>query len=230
MIDLNSQMKIGGVIVAGGTGKRYGGDIPKQFLALGDKSILEYSIEKFSRVCDELVVVCHKEWLLKAQELITKKRNIILAEGGQTRQLSVYNGLSALHEKNISIVAIHDSVRPLFSVDLLKRCIKSAEINGSGVPAIQTTDTLAYVENQHISYYVDRLKILQIQTPQVFQFDLIWKAHSVAYKKGDWNFPDDSGLFEIINKNVDIVNGEETNIKITTPLDRLIALEILSRT
>lgn len=222
-------MKIGGIILAGGIGERFGGKVPKQFLKLGKKIILRISIEKFLFLCDDIIVVSNKNWVKKTREITADYSRVTVVEGGGTRQLSVFNGLNELTARDISIVAIHDSVRPLFSRELLKRSIESAIKNGSGIPVIPVNSSLACVEKNIIFQYIDRGKVFSIQTPQTFQFDLISTAHKIMYENGKFDYTDDSQLLKAVNREAAVVMGEESNIKITTQLDRLLAMKILSQ-
>ncbi len=214
--------------MAGGTGSRYGSKIPKQFLRLGNKTILEYSIEKFRQCVDHIIIVSHPDWIQKTKKIIKNDPAIEVVKGGKTRQLSVLNGLRRLSEKSADIAVIHDGVRPLFSLDLLKKGIASAKKNGSAVPVIPVKDSLIISKDgRKIKNYLDRDTVYQIQTPQFFHFDLIYKAHILAHKKDRTDFTDDSSVFEMLKLKADIIAGEEHNIKITTPPDLLMAEQIL---
>ncbi len=220
-------MKVGGIILAGGTGARFGSAIPKQFLKLQGKGILEYSIGKFKDAVDYMVLVANRDWMDETRKLIAGS-SIEVAEGGLSRQLSVLSGLNRLSGKNIDIVVIHDGVRPLFSLSLLKKCIRHAADKGSAVPAVKVRGTLVLSDDaETISGYIDRNKAYELQTPQVFKFDLIYKAHMLAGDRGLTCFTDDSRLFEMQGMAADIIDGEEHNIKITTPFDLIMAEEYL---
>ena len=220
-------MKVGGIILAGGIGSRFGSLIPKQFLQLGGKSILEYSIEKFKEEIDYIVIVANKDFLDEAGKLVSGPSMEVTA-GGPSRQISVLNGLKRFLDKNIEIIAIHDGVRPLFSLSLLKRSIAHAHDFGSAVPAVRVHGTLVISEDgKKISGYVDRVRAREVQTPQVFKFGPIYQAHLKAAALGIDDCTDDSRLFEMNGSQADIIEGEEHNIKITTPFDLVMAGELL---
>ncbi len=209
-------MIVGGVIVAGGIGSRFGSEIPKQFLKLHGRVILEYSIDNFSRIIRDLVVVVHSDWIGEVLKL-RGRRSFDIVEGGPTRQLSVLKGLESLSHKGIDIVAIHDGVRPLFSMELLEKGINHAMEKGSAVPAVRINNTLVISGGgKSIDSYLDRDKVLELQTPQVFRFDMIYRAHMSAFDRGMTDFTDDSRLLEMQGLSADIINGEKCNIKITT--------------
>ena len=220
-------MKIGGIILAGGNGSRFGSAIPKQFLELRGKSILEYSIDKFKEVAHHIVIVSNKGWMEETRKLVSGP-SIEVTGGGITRQISVYNGLKCLADKDIEIAAIHDGVRPLFSLSLLRKCIQHALQYGSAVPAVKVCGTLVLSdEGEKISGYIDRDKAYEIQTPQVFKFGLIFQAHIKAMESGMTDFTDDSRLFEMNGMPADIIEGDDCNIKITTPFDLVMVEEYL---
>lgn len=221
-------MFIAAILLSGGVGKRVGSNIPKQFLKIGNKKIIEYSYEKLINNVDFLVIVSHKDYIEETKKIFNDKKKILIVEGGETRQLSVFNGLNALKGiNNLDLVVIHDSARPFFSIDLLYKCIDTAKINDSAIPAIKESNTVAYVENNKVFEYLDRNKIYLIQTPQVFKYDVIFGAHKIAFDKRKFDYTDDSQIIRLINKDPFIVEGEEKNIKITNKFDILLAETIL---
>lgn len=230
--------KIAGIILAGGTGSRFGSKTPKQFIKLGGKTVLEHSVEKFEKAMDTVIVVVHPDWLAKCEKMpvFRKRKNVVLCPGGKTRQLSVYNGMKALdllvkplNGKNgkPDILVIHDGARPLFTPRLLKQCIDKARMRGSAIPVLKANSTLCVAKKSKIVKYIDRDSVFKIQTPQVFQYKLIRRAHDLAYTAGKWDHTDDSRIFERIGRNADILDGEIGNIKITNPSDLVLAAQIL---
>lgn len=226
--------KTSGIILAGGTGTRFGSKVPKQFLKLQGKTVLEHSIDKFAGIADTIVVVVHPDWLKKCRRIpgLKNKKNILFCTGGKTRQLSVYNGLKALDASNgkngrPELVIIHDGVRPLFTANLLKQCVEKARLKGSAVPVVRAASTLCVAKNSKITRYLDRDRVFKIQTPQVFRYKLIRKAHDLAYTAGKWDHTDDSQIFERTGRNADILEGEISNIKITSPSDLALAAQML---
>ncbi len=221
-------MKTAAIILAGGTGRRFNDTLPKQFIKLKDKFILSYSIEKFYGKVDIIVVVCHKDYISFLENEF-KNSDFLIVEGGETRQMSVRNGLLRLKNEKINYVAIHDSARPLFSVDLIKRLFDAVEEKKAVIPAVPVSSTIARVENENITEYLPREEFFIVQTPQVFEYNLIFEAHEKAFINKKTDFTDDSQVVRFIGKTVYTISGEETNIKITTKSDFLIAEGLLSR-
>ncbi len=226
-------MKNIAIIVAGGRGTRVGNRIPKQFMEIKGKKIIEWTISAFDscRKIDGIVVVIVNEFRDKMEEILLKAdftKKIIIVSGGETRQLSVYNGLKKAEDFNPEHVLIHDAARPLVSRELIERVIVSLE-NGAGgvVPAIPVRDTLVKAEDSTIKEYIPREGLYLIQTPQGFNFTEIFASHLNALSDGRKEFPDDSSIFRAYSSGkVVIVEGDPANIKITYPGDLRIA-EIL---
>lgn len=222
-------MRNAAIILAGGSGKRFGGSLPKQFVKLSGKELFFYSIEKFIDKVEELVVVCHKDYISILSEELAIFPEIKIVDGGETRQLSVRNGLLSLKDKNIDYVAIHDSSRPLFSKSLVDELFKKVAEKMAIIPAISVTSTLARAKDGIVCEYPDRDELFVIQTPQVFKFDLILEAHEAAFRKKKIDFTDDSQIINFVGKKVFLTQGEETNIKITTQTDLIYAEWLLSK-
>lgn len=220
------------IILASGKGTRFGADIPKQFLKIGNKTILQRSIEVFENNdnIDSIIIVITPEYLSKAKEIIkdAKYRKIksILA-GGETRKQSSNIGINAIKDNEADII-IHDCARPFLSQDLLNKCINALKNNDAVVSAIPSTDTIIQVQNNIVKDIPQRNTLMRVQTPQCFKLTIIKKAHELS--KDETNFTDDCGL--IIKHNlakVFVVNGDIDNIKITYPNDIIIAERILNR-
>ncbi|MCX7821566.1 MAG: 2-C-methyl-D-erythritol 4-phosphate cytidylyltransferase [Brevinematales bacterium] len=218
-------MKKAAIILAGGIGKRFGSEIPKQFAELNKKTVIEYSIEKFCDVVDEMVVVSHIDYV----EEIKNRYNVKVVEGGRTRQLSVKNGLDNLSGRNIDYVAIHDSARPLVSKEMVVKLFDIVIEKKAVIPVINSSSSLCRVKDGVVSGYLCREEIFFIQTPQVFEYNLIYEAHKEAYLKNIFDFTDDSQLIDFIGKKVSVITGEETNIKITTKFDLEIAENLIQK-
>jgi len=219
-------MNLYAIIVAAGTGKRMGTDIPKQFLEIAGKPVLMHTIERF-RLFDEsvkIIAVLPADQLSYWEELKAEYSFDIphtVVKGGNSRFLSVKNGL--MHVEIPGLVAIHDSVRPLVSIDTIKRCFEAAEKYGSAIPVISSADSLRIVTDKG-SIPVDRHNIRQIQTPQVFNAELIKKAYLEEY---DPAFTDDATVLEKTGEEIHLVEGNRENIKITNPEDLLISEALL---
>jgi 2-C-methyl-D-erythritol 4-phosphate cytidylyltransferase len=215
------------VIVAGGSGKRMGADTPKQFLELAGKPVLMHTIEKFKKYNDtiEIITVLPENQLRFWNELQKKYSFDIphtLVRGGAKRFISVRHGLEFVNEPGL--VAIHDGVRPLVSPDTIKRCFDAAEKYGNAIPVISPADSLR-LETDNGNAPINRMNIKQVQTPQVFDIDLIKKAY-----KQDWDpsFTDDATVLEKAGEKIHMVEGNRENIKITNPEDLFIAETLLA--
>ena len=220
-------MKLYAVIVAGGIGTRMGTDIPKQFLELAGKPVLMHTIERFLTFSNSIhiITVLPGEYLefwdqLKKKYTFTLPH--IIVRGGETRFISVRNGLEYVDDD--ALVAVHDAVRPLVSIGTIKRCFETAGEYGNAIPVISPSDTLRIV-NEENSKPVDRLLVKQIQTPQVFHSRLLKKAYGQSYLP---EFTDDATVLEKTGEKIRLVDGNRENIKITNPEDLIIAQYLLS--
>ena len=216
------------IIVAGGKGLRMGNAVPKQFLPLAGKPVLYYSVKAFMDAFPgiHLVLVLPQDHLSYAQILLSafEEDNIELTivTGGETRYHSVQNGLKQVDKE--SIVFVHDAVRPLVSVDLLKGCYEQAIQKGSAIPAVQVTDSMRILNGDN-SQPVDRDHMRIIQTPQTFRSDIILPAFQQEYNA---SFTDEATVAEAFGTNVFLIAGEKSNIKVTTPEDMIIAEALLT--
>ncbi len=209
------------IIVAGGKGERMGTNVPKQFLLLKGKPILMHTIEKFKATFQkiEIIIVLPKNQFDFWEELCCKYQftsiPFQIVKGGKTRFHSVKNALALIKEK--SIVAIHDGVRPLVSSKTIKTCFSEAEKKGNAIPVIELVDSLRYVSKQNnTNKTVTRSCYKIVQTPQCFKSDLILKAYQQHY---DASFTDDASVVEKMGETINLVNGNQENIKITTEKD-----------
>lgn len=210
------------VIVAGGSGSRMGGEIPKQFLLLNGLPILFRSINAFVNYNTQINIVVvapktHAQTIYNLRRQHNFSQDFTLVEGGATRFLSVKNGLQEV--PNNCLVGIHDAVRPLVSKETLQKAFESAEQKGNGIPAIGVFDSLRKVKD-HKNTAVDRNLYQIIQTPQVFKSSLIKEAFAATNKT---DFSDDATVFEASGKSIFLTEGNRENIKITTPVDLKIA-------
>jgi 2-C-methyl-D-erythritol 4-phosphate cytidylyltransferase len=214
------------IIVAGGSGKRMGSDIPKQFLELAGRPVLMHTIEKFKAFNESIeIITVLPENQLRFWFSLQKKHSFsvvnTLVKGGANRFQSVKNGLEFV--KSPGLVAIHDGVRPFVSIDTIKRCFETAGKWGNAVPAISPVESLREVINENTKP-VNRLNIKQIQTPQVFDAGLIKKAYLQEYCD---DFTDDATVLEKAGEKIILVEGNRENIKITNPEDLIIAEALL---
>ncbi len=214
------------LIVAGGSGTRMGSETPKQFLPLKGLPILMHTISAFNSISVKpiitLVLPAHQVevWELLCKQYSFKIPHCIVS-GGDTRFQSVKNGLMSIDSEGL--VAIHDGVRPLASYDLIERCYRVAESQGNAIPAIKPVESVR-IGNAHQSRNENRDLMWLVQTPQVFNLAEIKECYSVKWSDV---FTDDATVAEAYGINVNIVEGERENIKITTPMDLAIAETIL---
>lgn len=221
-----ARMKKYAIIVAGGSGTRMGGSLPKQFLLLKDKPVLYYTIRTFLQAYDDLqlILVLPVEYTDMGQEIIDAwfdKDRIRITVGGDTRFQSVKNGLALVEEE--AVVFVHDAVRCLLSTALIHRCYQQALETGTAIPAIASKDSIRLLTEDGNAAY-DRNKVMLIQTPQTFHSKIILPAFQIDYKD---KFTDEATVAEAYGIKVSLVEGEESNIKITRPVDMLIAEQLL---
>ena len=219
-------MKKYAVIVAGGSGLRMGTQVPKQFLLLHDKPVLWYTLTAFLQAFDdlEIILVLPEAHLATGQEILRSTQDpdrVWMTIGGETRFHSVKNGLE--HIRQHSMVFVHDGVRCLLTPDLIRRCYQKAKDTNNAIPAVRATDTIR-IETINGNTLVDRNKVRIIQTPQTFYSDIIKAAFEQDY---DEAFTDEASVVERLGVKINLVEGESTNIKITQPIDILIAERIL---
>ena len=219
-------MNLYAVIVAGGSGKRMGAEIPKQFLELAGKPVLMHTIERFKLFNEaiEIITVLPENQLRYWAELQKKYSFTIphtLVKGGSNRFFSVRNGLKFVNAPGL--VAIHDGVRPFVSIDTIKRCFEAAEKHGNAIPVVCTDDSLRMITDQG-SIPVNRMHIKKVQTPQVFKAGLIKKAYLQEYSP---EFSDDATVLEKTGEMIILVEGNRENIKITNPEDIIISEALL---
>ena len=216
-------MKRAVLIVAGGRGRRMGGEIPKQYQELEGKPIIFHTLEKFKRFdpnMDVVVVLAYGHRKLWDAVEITHSdiSRIRFATGGATRFHSVRNGIQLI--ENDVVVGIHDAVRPFVSMETLERCYSTAHKSGSAIPVINMDESVRLLKGDNRSVHMDRSALKRVQTPQVFRSEMIKEAYE--HTEGH-SFTDDASVFESHFGKVTLVAGNRQNIKITTPTDMLLA-------
>ncbi len=223
-----AELKKIAVIVAGGTGTRMNNSIPKQFLLLKNKPVLFYTIDAFLKSYDDMqiILVLPEEHVAAGQEIIDAffdYTRIKITIGGRTRFHSVQNGLSLIEEE--SIVFVHDAVRCLLTTDLIQRCYKSAIENGTAIPVIDSKDSVRIVTGED-NAAVERDRIKLVQTPQTFHSKILLPAFNIDFKD---KFTDEATVVEAFGLKVNLLQGEENNIKITRPLDLVLAESLVAQ-
>lgn len=220
-------MKKYAVIVAGGSGSRMGSAVPKQFLLLRDKPVLWYTLETFLGAYEdmEVVLVVPAEHVEAAREVVDATRDpkrVRVTLGGSTRFYSVQKGLAMVEGE--AVVFVQDGVRCLTSKELVRRCYEQAVAMGSAVPVVDSKDSVRLVRGQG-SEVVDRSLVKLVQTPQTFLSSILLPSYRVDYHEG---FTDEATVVEAAGHTVCLVEGEVNNIKITTPMDMLVAEKLLA--
>ena len=220
-------MKKYAVIVAAGSGIRMGGTLPKQFILIHNKPVLYYSLQTFLNAFADMqiILVLPVDYMDMGQEIIDAyfdKEKIRIAAGGDTRFQSVKNGLELVEGE--SIIFVHDGVRCLLTENLIHRCYACAVETGTAIPVILSKDSVRIV-NDEGSDAIDRNRVMLVQTPQTFHSKILLSAFQIDYKE---KFTDEATVVEAYGLKVTLVEGEENNIKITKPIDLLIAEKIIN--
>lgn len=208
------------IIPAGGSGTRFGSALPKQFVSLCGEPLICRTIKAVAPFASGIIVSVSADYLSYAQELFAAYLcdiPIRCIEGGDTRFASVRNALLAASEEEL--VAVHDAVRPLIAPDVITRLIEAADSQGASVPFLPMRDSIR-MRTDHGSQAVERSHYITVQTPQVFRSELLRKAYEQTYTPA---FTDDCSVFEAAypHREIALIEGNEENIKITTPGDAL---------
>ena len=219
--------KCGAVIVAAGNASRMGG-IDKVMAHLKGEPMIARTVRTFQN-CDcisEIVIVTREDLILPIAALtrnLDKVKAVVC--GGSSRQESVNLGLGAL-SKDVKLAAIHDGARPLISREVIDRTVRAAHTHNAAAPAIPVKDTIKVVEGRVVVNTPDRATLFAVQTPQVFDFDLLRGALRHAEETGA-QVTDDCSAVELLGMKVKIVEGDERNLKVTTPMDLKVAEMLL---
>jgi len=223
-------MKVTAIIAAAGAGRRMKADRPKQLFLLQDTPILIYTIRKFDacRVIDNLIVAAPRESVEEVRSLVNGagfSKSVTVIQGGDRRQDSVATALQHLPQ-DITIVAVHDAVRPFVSIEEIETVIRKADEVGAAILAVPIVDTVKQVERDVIDATLTREHLVLAQTPQAFRVEILREAFERA-KKDEYYGTDESSLVERMGRSVSIVRGSERNIKITRPTDLILARVLL---
>ena len=205
-----------------------GSVLPKQFLMLHGKPVLYYTLKTFLEAFDDLqiVLVLPEEYTDLGREIIDAYfdyKRVQITSGGETRFHSVQNGLRQVHEE--AIIFVHDAVRCLVTADLIQRCYEHALQMGSAVPVVMAKDSVRLLnEELNDNEVIDRNKVVLVQTPQTFHSRILLPAFEIDYKE---RFTDEATVVEAYGLKISLLEGEENNLKITRPVDLLIAEKLL---
>ncbi|HUG29730.1 MAG TPA: bifunctional cytidylyltransferase/SDR family oxidoreductase [Candidatus Limnocylindria bacterium] len=224
-------MRVHALVLAGGSGDRFGAEMPKQFVRLAGEPILLRSIRAIAGAgIDRLVVVTHPSWLRETRALVAEAGvgpPVAVVAGGSTRNESTRNGLAALDAADDDIVVIHDAVRPLVPSEVVLRSIEpimSGRADGTDT-VIPSADTLVVVEGEDVVEIPDRARYRRGQTPQSFRMSVLRRAYDAAAAAGDLSATDDCSLVlrHVPGARIVAVPGDEINLKITTRIDMVLA-------
>jgi 2-C-methyl-D-erythritol 4-phosphate cytidylyltransferase/2-C-methyl-D-erythritol 2,4-cyclodiphosphate synthase len=204
---------VAAIIAAAGSGVRFGADIPKALIQLGNQTLIEHAVAAISPAADQVIVTAPAAYLNQFQSLLGDSVTVVV--GGQTRSESVRAGLAAISSET-QYVLIHDAARALASTDLTKRVLSALEKGEVAViPGLPQIDTIKSVDaNGYVTTTPNRAELRNIQTPQGFEFSTLKKAHETNGESTD-----DAALVESAGFKVLVIDGEERALKITTPAD-----------
>tara|TARA_Y100001978_G_scaffold108431_1_gene96868 strand:+ start:317 stop:967 length:651 start_codon:yes stop_codon:yes gene_type:complete len=211
------------IILAGGSGTRFKSKIPKQYFKIGNKSIINYTIDSFekSSLIDRIIIVVAEKYI---NQISKENPEHIVVSGGKSRFESSYNGILAC-PKNSKKVLIHDAARPFVTQKIITSCIETLDNYEAVVTSIQSTDTVIRSKNMEVFQVEDRSQIFLNQTPQGFDYKTILNAH----KNRNESVTDDISLLDLNKIRCKIIKGSKKNIKITTNDDIKFAINILNQ-
>ncbi|HLX34238.1 MAG TPA: IspD/TarI family cytidylyltransferase [Candidatus Limnocylindrales bacterium] len=223
-------MRVHAVVLAAGTGRRYGRAAPKQLADLGGRTVLERAIDAVAVAGPATIVVVTSATTrptVEQLDLGVRGRQIRIVDGGETRQASARRGLMSIEADPDDIILIHDAARPLVGERQVRGVIDAVSSGASdgAAPMLPLPDTIAFVDGPRIVEVPSRLGLRRLQTPQAFRAGVILGAHAAAEAAGETDASDDIGLVLRHVPGVRIVGvpGDEANLKITTPVDHLVA-------
>ena len=233
MVIINNtvEMRTIAIIVAGGSGTRFGAQVPKQFLALQGKPILMHTIQAFWENRDgsiDVIVTLPESQMDVWQDLCREHGFDVphrLVPGGATRWHSVKNALDSIGGlDDVDVIAVHDGVRPLVSPALIGRSLDTARKQGSAIPVVMLNDSVRQLDGD-ASHALDRSSLRAVQTPQAFDARMLVAAYSQPF---DPTFTDDASVVERAGHAVTLIEGDPVNLKITRPMDLALAEYLLT--
>lgn len=217
------------IIVAGGSGTRFGAELPKQFLELGGKPVLMRTISAFGGGFSDVIVTLPEGQMALWRELCERYGFAVphrVVAGGETRWHSVKNALAAVGDiADVDVIAVHDGVRPLATAGLIHRVLDAARRDGAAIPVVPLNDSVRQVAGD-TSHALDRSSLRAVQTPQAFDARLLLDAYHQPF---DPTFTDDASVVERAGHRVTLVDGDPVNLKITRPMDLALAEYLLNQ-
>lgn len=223
-------------ILAGGIGNRMGNEMPKQFINIGGKTIIEYTIATFCGIqeFEQIIVLCPKEWVEYTENLISESvgSRVVVIAGGATRNETIQNAIKYIDEKgNLdedTVLVTHDAVRPFVTEDIIRANIDAVERYGACDTVIPAVDTIVKSENNsYITEIPDRSKLYQGQTPQSFKALKLRSLYESLTEEEKNILTDAAKIYVIKGEPVHLVEGAPSNMKITYPYDILVAESII---
>ena len=225
-------MKTIAIIVAGGSGTRFGAQLPKQFLQLGGMPVLMRTIRAFGENRDgsfDVIITLPTGQMELWRQLCEKYGFVVphrVVAGGETRWHSVKNALDSISDlSDVDVIAVHDGVRPLASGRLIARVLDAARRDGAAIPVVPLNDSVRQLSGDG-SHALDRSSLRAVQTPQAFDARLLLEAYKQPFDK---TFTDDASVVERLGHKVTLVEGEPHNLKITRPMDLALAQYLLNQ-
>ncbi len=216
------------IIVAGGSGTRFGAELPKQFLELGGRPVLMRTISAFGGGFSDVIVTLPEGQMALWRELCERYGFAVphrVVAGGETRWHSVKNALDSIGDiSGVDIIAVHDGVRPLVTAEVIGRTVDAARRDGAAIPMVMLNDSVRQVE-KGASHALDRSTLRAVQTPQVFDARVLMAAYGQPFES---TFTDDASVVERAGHSVTLVEGDPQNLKITRPMDLALAEYLLN--
>ena len=216
------------IIVAGGSGTRFGAELPKQFLELGGRPVLMRTISAFRGGFSDVIVTLPEGQMALWRELCERYGFAVphrVVAGGETRWHSVKNALDSIGDiSGVDIIAVHDGVRPLVTAEVIGRTVDAARRDGAAIPVVMLNDSVRQVE-KGASHALDRSTLRAVQTPQVFDARVLMAAYGQPFES---TFTDDASVVERAGHSVTLVEGDPQNLKITRPMDLALAEYLLN--
>jgi 2-C-methyl-D-erythritol 4-phosphate cytidylyltransferase/2-C-methyl-D-erythritol 2,4-cyclodiphosphate synthase len=209
------------LVAAAGRGKRFGKEMPKSFYPVGGRTLLTLSVERLSawKGISKYIIMVPSGWEEEAERELERETpglDVDVVAGGETRSESVSIGLGAV--KRADLVLVHDACRPIVSAALVGRVIEAARESGAAVPALLATETLGRIRDDTIEATVPRDRVIGIQTPQAFKYDVLKKSFDAA-DETIMKATDESSLVLAAGFSVRVIEGERWNIKVTVKED-----------
>lgn len=232
---MENRNNIYALVVAGGTGTRLGSKIPKQFLSVMGREMIEWSVHKFdnNNRIDRVIVLVPKDWTFHADALFCDRSEVLIAAGGDTRNETISNGLNLIDEKygidEETVVLVHDAARPLITAELIDKAIDSMDEYRASTVAMPSTDSIAFSEDgKTVASCPDRENVFLIQTPQTFRAAEYRRLFEEAPEEKRSALTESTRLFAEAGISVGIIEGEMRNMKVTRSGDIQI-LEMIYR-